>query len=152
MRVKTWLAAALIVSGLLAGGVAEAQRGKAKGKHKESETTGDRIREVLPPSEMVFTEQERTVIVGYFHNHHGEGLPPGLAKRESLPPGLAKQLRARGTLPPGLQKKLVPVPVVLERRLRVLPTGCRRVVLGGNIIIMDAKTSLIYDIIRDVIP
>ena len=33
------------------------------------------------------------------------GLPPGLAKRQSLPPGLAKQLRERGGLPPGLQKR-----------------------------------------------
>ena len=37
----------------------------------------------------------------------------------------------------------------LERQLRVPPTGYRRVVIGGNVILMDAKTSLIYDIIRD---
>src|SRR5687767_10946725 len=34
----------------------------------------------------------------------GGSLPPGLAKRESLPPGLRAQLRERGELPPGLQK------------------------------------------------
>ena len=37
---------------------------------------------------------------------HGQGLPPGLAKRSQLPPGLAKQLRETGSLPPGLQKRL----------------------------------------------
>ncbi len=80
------------------------------------------------------------------------GLPPGLAKRDRLPPGLEKQLRRRGTLPPGLQKKVQPVPVGLERQLRVLPTGWRRVVVGGNIILMDEKTSLIYDVVRIAIP
>src|SRR5438874_6648291 len=44
-------------------------------------------------------------------------LPPGLAKRESLPPGLRAQLREHGTLPPGLQKRLVPVPAPLVVRL-----------------------------------
>ena len=72
--------------------------------------------------------------------------------RDRLPPGLEKQLRRRGTLPPGLQKKVQPVPVGLERQLRVLPTGWRRVVVGGNIILMDEKTSLIYDVVRIAIP
>src|SRR5512147_2362892 len=35
--------------------------------------------------------------------HKDKGLPPGLAKKGSLPPGLAKQLARNGHLPPGLE-------------------------------------------------
>src|SRR6266511_2220364 len=50
------------------------------------------------------------------------GLPPGLAKRDSLPPGLARQLRERGRLPPGLQRRLYPVPQPLLGRLPAAPS------------------------------
>jgi hypothetical protein len=39
---------------------------------------------------------------------NGQGLPPGLAKRDRLPPGLEKHLWNHGSLPPGLQKKIDP--------------------------------------------
>ncbi len=123
--------------------------GKGHGKDK---STGDKIREVLPPSEPVFTEAERVVITRWSEGPHHEGLPPGLAKKDRLPPGLEKQLYKRGTLPPGLQKRCQPLPVVVERQMRVLPTGYRRVVVGGNVIIMNEKTALIYDVVRIAIP
>jgi hypothetical protein len=106
---------------------------------------------VLPPSEPVFTTRDVTIIQGWFRTNVSN-LPPGLAKRETLPPGLQKQLIRKGTLPPGLQKKIQPLPIVLERQLVVLPTGYRRVVIAGNVILMEPTTGLIYDIIRDVIP
>jgi hypothetical protein len=135
----------------MAGSIAWAQ-GKGKGKPPANRTAGDKVRQVLPPSEPVFTTQERTVILDWFRVSSTRGLPPGLAKREQLPPGLEKQLRERGTLPPGLQKKIQPLPIELERRLTVLPTGYRRVFIGGNVILMNPTTGLIYDIVRNVIP
>lgn len=98
----------------------------------------------------VFTRRERVLISDWFRFNRG-GLPPGLAKRDRLPPGLEKQLRERGTLPPGLQKKVQPLPYDLERQLRRLPAGYRRVALGGNVILMNHETAVIYDILRDVI-
>lgn len=124
---------------------------KDEGKPAETRTVGEKVREVLPEAEIVFTEQERTLISGWFENRRA-GLPPGLAKREQLPPGLEKQLRTRGTLPPGLQKKVQPLPPDLEHRLRRLPTGYHRVVIAGNVILMNEKTAVIYDIIRNTIP
>ncbi|HET9400259.1 MAG TPA: hypothetical protein VFO34_04845 [Candidatus Acidoferrales bacterium] len=73
-------------------------------------------------------------------------LPPGLAKKDRLPPGLEKQLVVRGTLPPGLQKKIVPVPVELERRLPPPPPDCEHVVIGGHIVLMNRRTSVVLDI------
>ena len=126
-------------------------KGKGRGDPGQSETVGEKVRRVLPESVSVFTVQERTIVTNWFATNRS-GLPPGLAKRDRLPPGLEKQLRERGTLPPGLQKKIQPLPMALERQLTVLPTGYRRVVIGNFVILMNERTSLIYDIIRNAIP
>jgi len=119
---------------------------------KEPRTTpGEKVRQKLPEAEPVFREEERVVIKNWFRTNRS-GLPPGLAKRDRLRPGLEKQLRERGTLPPGLQKKLQPLPPELEGQLRVLPTGYRRVAVGGHVILMNEKTAVIYDMIRNAIP
>lgn len=148
MKSRLVIAACLAMSLALSGGLALAQKGGQEAKKK---TVGEKIREVLPPADMVFTEEERVVVKNWFRDHR-TGLPPGLAKRDRLPPGLEKQLRERGKLPPGLQKKIQPLPVELERQLRRLPTGYRRVIIAGNVILMNEKTAVIYDIIRNTIP
>ncbi len=147
MRTRLWSIlnlALLLALSAPAAVAAKAEKGNTK-------STGDKVRDVLPPSEAVFTQQERILIKSWFHDNL-QGLPPGLAKRESLPPGLQMQLQERGTLPPGLQKKIQPLPLALERQLRRLPTGYRRVVIAGNVILMNERTALIYDIVRNVIP
>jgi hypothetical protein len=80
----------------------------------------------------------------------GGSLPPGLAKRESLPPGLRAQLRERGALPPGLQKRLVIVPTSWNRRLPAVPTYYRRYFAGDDLIVVDTRTNLIVAILRDI--
>lgn len=148
MTGKLRVAAALLGGAVLAAGVLAAPQGKAK--KDSSQSAGDKIREVLPEAERIFTREEITLVTDYFRDNRS-GLPPGLAKRERLPPGLERQLRQNGTLPPGLQKKVQPLPLALERQLRVLPTGYRRVVIAGNVILMNEKTAVIYDIVRNVI-
>ena len=81
---------------------------------------------------------------------HGGSLPPGLAKRESLPPGLRKQLHEGGALPPGLQKRLVPVPSPLLVRLPPVPTYYRRYFAGDDLIVVNTRTNRIATIIIDV--
>jgi hypothetical protein len=146
---KRWreILSVMLLLGVAAAGPVGAKNEKGASK----KTTGEVIREVLPESQPVFTERDRVLIKGWFHDYLG-GLPPGLAKRETLPPGLEKHLRERGTLPPGLQKKVEPLPPDLERRLSRLPTGYHRVIVGGNVILMNEETALIYDIVRNVIP
>lgn len=148
MRSKLKAVAGLLCVLMLAATGFAAPQGKSK---KDSgQTAGEKIREVLPEAERIFTREEITLVKDYFRDHRS-GLPPGLAKREKLPPGLERQLQKNGTLPPGLQKKVQPLPVELERRMRTLPTGWRRVVIAGNVIMMNEKTSAIYDIVRNVI-
>ena len=147
MKSHWWIVASIVALLGLGGGFAHSpQHGRGKDK-----TAGDSIRAVLPESEPVFTVEERRVITSWFHDDR-HGLPPGLARKDQLPPGLQKHLQKRGSLPPGLQKKVQPLPVALERQLCVLPTGYRRVVIGGNIVLMNEKTALIYDIVRVAIP
>lgn len=77
-------------------------------------------------------------------------LPPGLAKRESLPPGLRQQLRERGTLPPGLRRHLIPVEGQFVTRLPRLPTHYTRYFVGDDLIVVDTRSNLVVTIIRDV--
>jgi len=148
MKTRRGIASGLVALVALGGALALAQH---PGKSTQNKTAGDKVREALPPSEVVFTEHERVLVRNWFGNRRS-GLPPGLAKRDRLPPGLEKQLRERGTLPPGLQKRVQPLPFELERQLHRLPTGYHRVVIGSNVILMNERTSVIYDIIRSAIP
>ena len=97
-----------------------------------------------------FEPHERDAIFGYYANP-SRGLPPGLAKRGgNLPPGLEKQLVRNGTLPPGLEKRLKPLPVELERELPPLPAGCgcRRGVVGTNVVLIRTRDHFLLDVVR----
>ena len=78
-------------------------------------------------------------------------LPPGLAKRESLPPGLRRQLAERGELPPGLQKYLVEVPGPWQARLPAIPSHYHRYFAGDDLIVVDTRTNRIVAIVPDVL-
>src|SRR5262245_5176160 len=111
-----------------------AAQGKGNSRKKSSAKTDASIT-------ISFGKDEERIIREWFSNRSNlQGLPPGLAKREQLPPGLQKQLVRNGTLPPGLQKKVQPLPVALENRLPRLPDGRRRVVIAGNVILLEPRT------------
>jgi len=153
MKTSVSMFAGLLIAVAMVPGTTWAQgKGNAKAPVKQDDqSVGDKVREVMPASQPVFATREITLIQSYFRTNLSS-LPPGLAKRETLPPGLQKQLERNGTLPPGLQKKIQPLPLDLERQLSVIPTGYRRVVVAGNVILMNPTTGLIYDIVRNVIP
>lgn len=88
-----------------------------------------------------FGAHDREILRGCLGDNYSN-LPPGLAKRGSLPPGLEKQLQRNGTLPPGLQKRVQPLPEECEVQLPRLPREWERVILGGQIIVLDAKQTI----------
>jgi hypothetical protein len=95
-----------------------------------------------------FGRDEARIIIDWFHDDNNlSGLPPGLAKREELPPGLQRQLVRNGKLPPGLEQKIQPLPPVLIARLPPIPDNRTRVIIGGNVILLDKTTSVIVDIL-----
>jgi hypothetical protein len=90
--------------------------------------------------DLVFSDQERHLI----HDYYRRNLPPGLAKRSQLPPGLAK----RSTLPPGLSGERLPRE--LESRLSSLPEGYVRLRVGTDVVLMNARTRVVFDIVKDI--
>lgn len=93
---------------------------------------------------LVFSDSDRAEIHRYYRQH----LPPGLAKRETLPPGLRKQLVKRGSLPPGLGGERLPAD--LERRLGRLPAGYARLRIATDVVLLDENTHIILDVITDI--
>ena len=77
-------------------------------------------------------------------------LPPGLAKKRSLPPGLRKQLKERGHLPPGLEKHMVVLPVQLERRLPPLPPQYVWRAAGDDLLVIDFRANLVVSVMAGV--
>ncbi len=72
-------------------------------------------------------------------------MPPGLAKRGgNLPPGLAK----RDTLPPGLEGRALPAD--LEAQLTPLPNTYVRMRIGADLVLLDRNTRIVFDIIYDI--
>jgi hypothetical protein len=101
---------------------------------------------------LAFGKDHEKKIRDWFGNQQNlQGLPPGLAKREELPPGLQRHLERNGTLPPGLQKRIQPLPAKLDSQLPKPAPGTRRVVVAGNVVLLEERTSKVLDIVRDVI-
>src|SRR5713226_2729009 len=121
-------------------------QGKGKGHDKQDQGADEGS-----TAKFGFGVHDREVITHYYSGR-GSNLPPGLAKRGgNLPPGLEKQLERNGTLPPGLQKRVQPCPVELERRLPPLEPGYTRGVIGAHIVIYNQSTSVIVDIVKNVV-
>lgn len=78
-------------------------------------------------------------------------LPPGLAKRRTLPPGLSRQLREKGTLPPGLRDYYTPVPADWNPRFPAIPTYYQRYFVGSHLIIIDTRDNTLVSLIRDLL-
>jgi hypothetical protein len=149
MKVERIVVVVIAIAGILAIGERESA---AQGRGRGADAGNTKVVETKPDSRNGgFGAQVEKIIRDWFSNKSNlSGLPPGLAKRETLPPGLQKQLVRNGTLPPGLQQKIQPLPRDLEIRLPRLPDGWRRVVIAGNVILLDEKTSAILDVLERV--
>ena len=124
-------------------------RGNGDGNRNGKNAAGNQ--KAKAPDNRAFDTDEKRMIREWFSNGTNlKGLPPGLAKREQLPPGLQKQLARNGKLPPGLEKKVHPLPTQLEIRLPRLPDGWRRIVVGGNVILLEQRTGAILDILANI--
>ncbi len=149
----------MLVLGLIVvprAALADQGRGNGNGRGGEKaerarEKADDRGDEKARRHDAVIIDRDghRRVIREYYTSN---ALPPGLAKRQSLPPGLQNQLRERGTLPPGLQQQLTPVPPVLGSRLPGVPAYYTRYFAGRDLLVVDTRTNRIVSIIPDVIP
>jgi hypothetical protein len=121
---------------------ADQGRGRGRGNGRGAAEKADKDEAVV-----IDRDGHRRIVRDYYRNN---ALPPGLAKRESLPPGLQKQLRERGELPPGLQKRLTPVPPPLAARLPGLPAYYNRYFLGSDLLVVDTRSNRIVSVIPNI--
>jgi len=95
---------------------------------------------------IAFHEKDRETIIGYYsHKNKSKSMPPGLAKKDTLPPGLQKHIAKHGELPPGLQGRSLPYE--LEKKLTPLPDGFVRLKVGADVVLMNEKTRIVVDVI-----
>jgi hypothetical protein len=73
-----------------------------------------------------------------------------VSRQRALPPGVQRELHRNGTLPPGLEERAEPLPIALEHQLPPIADGMHRIILAGNVILIEDATSRIVDLIRDV--
>jgi hypothetical protein len=158
-RTALFAAALLVIVGLAAPSAAGLEgQGQGRGRGQAAKPNKPEPKGQKPASKpgkkagkddaVVFDRDGHVRVIRDFRT---AGLPPGLAKRESLPPGLRKQLVERGELPPGLQKRLVDVPGPLVSRLPAVPAYYHRYFAGDDLIVVDTRTNRIVVIVRDVL-
>jgi hypothetical protein len=125
-------------------------QGRGKAKHQESDDAEVTVQSHNTRTNVTVSiggSDQRVIREWFADSSNVKGLPPGLAKRETLPPGLQRQLVRNGQLPPGLEKKIQPLPPALEVHLAPLPEGRKRVFIGGSVILLDERKNLILDLV-----
>jgi hypothetical protein len=88
-----------------------------------------------------FSDSDRSRIKGYYlyNRPYSKRMPPGHIKRYS------PRYQRHQTLPHGVPYNRLPPH--LESRLPRLPSGYVRIVVGDDIMIMNSRTRVIYDVI-----
>lgn len=114
-------------------------------------------------TERVFNAVEKHLIKDYYgaayrerfdsnrgkrKNKEKDGLPPGLAKRDTLPPGLEKQLDKNGALPPGLAKRSLPDDLLARLPQR---KGSKRVIVDNDVVLIEEGTNIVLDVLEDIL-
>lgn len=108
------------------------------------------------PTTNLLTDQQRQTLIGIILGTHSNStlIDPALraeilANRASLPPGIQRRLvRGRG-LPPGIAKRFN-LPTTVPPAVN-LPPNCQVVVVGSNVVVLDPVTSLIVDVLLNVL-
>lgn len=89
-----------------------------------------------------FSDSDRSRIKGYYlynHRPHNKPIPPGHRKRYS------HHYQRHQVLPHGVPYSRLPHR--LESRLPRLPAGYIRIIVGDDVMIMNVKTRIIYDVV-----
>lgn len=109
-------------------------------------------RETEPPitaeraAALAFNEAERRLIIEFFGDPRQR---EAAVAAKPLPPGIAKKLARGGTLPPGIAKRYLPGE--LDQRLRPRPAGFEKLIVGNDVLLIEAATGLVYDIVRNAV-
>jgi hypothetical protein len=118
--------------------------GKGKGRDKTVVIRDD-------GKKIVFVDDDRRIYRDWWRSTYGVNCPPGLAKKGNgcYPPG---QARRRYVVGRSLPRTVIvePVPKVLLSRLREPAYGYKYVMVDGDILLVQTRTSRITDAIWNV--
>lgn len=98
------------------------------------------------------TEQERLVrehFAGSSAGTDGNGNGRGRGRAGGLPPGIEKNLARGKPLPPGIARQYLPSS--LTGRLPVLPSGFDYLVAAGKLLVVEAATQMVREVLLDAI-
>ena len=94
-----------------------------------------------------FSDAEVRIITAWYNDH--EPRKSGKGKRGGLPPGIAKNLARGKSLPPGIAAQHLPQE--LQRALPAAPAGYDRIIVDGKVLLVEATTRVIHDVLMDVV-
>ena len=104
---------------------------------------------------VVFSQGEIETIRAYYREatsnvRNPRGMGGGRGRSAGgLPPGIAKNLERGKRMPPGIAKQYLPAG--LREALPEPRDGYERLVLAGKVLLVEAATQIIVDVISDVI-
>lgn len=78
-------------------------------------------------------------------NKHKD-IPPGIAKKGSLPPGIYKQLVRNGQIPPDVHYQPLPPDLIVQ--LPPLQPAYRYVIVDDRVLLIQAATRAIMDVLQ----
>jgi Ni/Co efflux regulator RcnB len=137
---------AVVIFGIAAS-MAYAQgngNGHGKGHDKDKHGDGDDDRDDRAYV-YSYSKHDRDEMNDWYEHHRGN-LPPGLAKKDRLPPGWEKKMAVHQVMPAEYREYVRSAPVEIVRVLPPPPPDCEHVVVGGHIVLMNRKTSVVLDI------
>ena len=73
-------------------------------------------------------------------------IPPGIAKKGSLPPGIYKQLVRNGQIPPDVHYQPLPPDLIVQ--LPPLAPAYRYVIADDRVMLIQAATNVIMDVLQ----
>lgn len=132
---------ALALSGPALAGKQSKGHGKGNNQGSTAEVqTGKAIAAVI-------TAVERSLISGYLTRNRAS-LPSAFANAKPLPPGIANKIARGGSMPPGIAKKSLPNNLLAQLPVR---SGQQWIVAGTDIVLIEAATNLIVDVLKKVL-
>ena len=97
---------------------------------------------------VVFSEKEISII-GTWYQDHNQSQGKRKTRSKGLPPGIAKILARGKPLPPGIAKQYLPTDLNL---MLPPPRKCfERVIVDGKVLLVEIATSVVHDILTDII-
>lgn len=97
---------------------------------------------------IMLSADQAALVRGYLSSSVYTGNGRGRGANGGLPPGIAKNLARGKPLPPGIAKSYLPSHVIAD--LPRLPSGLDYVIVAGKLLLVEAATAAIHDVLLDI--